>query len=54
MDKATKQMRTPRVNRTFDLEDQLVEMMQDGMSYTKTCKSIGVDRKSVNRWRDKN
>ena len=37
----------------MELEDQLVEMMQDGMTYTLACKSIGVDRKTVNRWRDK-
>ena len=41
------------VTRTVGLEDQMVDMMQDGFSYTQACKSIGVDRKTVNRWRDK-
>ena len=51
---ATKtQKRKSPTKRTDELEDQLVEMMQDGMTYTQACKSIGVDRKTVNRWRDK-
>ena len=49
----TKKKRNPPTKRTVELEDQLVETMQDGMTYTQACKSIGVDRKTVNRWRDK-
>ena len=46
----------PRKNetkRTPKLEQEMVDMMQDGYSYTQACKAVGIDRKTVNRWRDK-
>ena len=35
------------------LEQEMVDMMQDGYSYTQACKAVGISRKTVNRWRDK-
>ena len=39
--------------RTAELDQTMVDLMQDGLSYTQACKAVGVDRKTVNRWRDK-
>ena len=39
--------------RTPALEQEMVDMMQDGYSYTQACKAVCVARKTVNRWRDK-
>ena len=42
-----------KTKRTPKIEQEMVDMMQDGYSYTQACKAVGVDRKTVNRWRDK-
>lgn len=39
--------------RTPELEDQLVELMHDGLSYSQACRVRNVPRKTVTHWRDK-
>jgi len=48
-----KKKRKPMTRRTAELDQTMVDLMQDGLSYTQACKAVGVDRKTVNRWRDK-
>ena len=38
--------------RTPALEDQLVELMHDGLSFSQACRVSDVPRKTVTHWRD--
>lgn len=37
---------------TPELEDQLVELMHDGLSFSQACRAVKVPRKTVTYWRD--
>lgn len=39
--------------RTPELEDQLVELLHDGLSFSQACRVSNVPRKTVTHWRDK-
>lgn len=38
--------------RTLELENQLVELMHDGLSFSQACRAANVPRKTVTHWRD--
>ena len=48
-----KKKRKPMTFRSKKIDDALVEYMQNGYTYTQACQAMNVDRKTVNRWRDK-
>ena len=39
--------------RTKQLENQLVERLEDGLSFSQACRACQVPRKTVTHWRDK-
>lgn len=39
--------------RSAALEDQLVELLHDGLSFSQACRALKVPRKTVSTWRDR-
>ncbi len=46
-------MAKPPSRRSKELENKLVELMHDGLSFSQACRACKVPRKTVTGWRDK-